>query len=102
MLSAQTKHAIQNAVRTFSRTSKIAIKAQQDSGKKDSFDLMTDDGHFQVNEQVALTRLVHLVPGQLKQAHVLMGNGVEGATGQQKQRNTTSHFKVSQHCKQKQ
>lgn len=100
MLSAKTKHAInQSAVRTFSRTSKIAIKwqAQQDSRERDSFDLMTDDGQFQVNEQVALTRLVHLVPGQLKQPHVLMGNRIEGATGQQKQRNTTSHFKASQH-----
>jgi len=38
-----------------------------------------------------------MVSGQLKQTHVLVGNRVEGATGQQHQRNTASHFSVSHH-----
>lgn len=39
---------------------------QRDSGKEASFGLITDDGQFQVNEQVEPTRLVHVVSGQLK------------------------------------
>lgn len=49
-------------------TRKITLKrqAQRGSGKVDRFGLITDDGQFQVNEQVAQTRLVHVVSGQLK------------------------------------
>lgn len=41
-------------------------------------------------EKLELTCAVHVVSGQLKQPHVLVGDGIKGAAGQQNKRDTAA------------